>query len=234
MKWPRGPWRRAPVLGDALAAGLAAYQALERPPLHAGLERQRVVVVDVESSGLDPRRDRLISIGAVVVRGGLLRLDESFQTLLQQERPSSDQNILVHRIGAFEQLSGGEPSVGLLDFLTFAGKDPLIAFHADFDRVLIERAARAALGAMPDNTWLDLAALAPALFPGRAGRGRALDDWLRAFGIEHPDRHNALADAVATAQLLLAALAAAREQGLSTWAQLRALQKGYRWLGPRH
>jgi DNA polymerase-3 subunit epsilon len=231
MSWLDGMLRRAPALDGALAGKRAAYRARPGPSLDAALEAQRVVVADVESSGLDPRRDRLISIGAVAVRRGVVSLGESFQTILRQERPSADRNIVVHRIGASDQLAGCEPAAGLLDFLEFSGKDPLIAFHADFDRTLIERATRAALGFSPENTWLDLAVLAPALLSRRARRARSLDDWLQVFGIEIHDRHNALADAVATAHLLLAILAAARQQRLATWADLLSLQKGRHLLG---
>ena len=54
------------------------------------------------------------------------------------------------------------------------------------------------------RAWLDLAPLAGALVPEayRYG-GRSLDDWLAAFGIECTIRHNAAADALATAELLL-------------------------------
>ena len=202
-------------------------------PRGPALAAQRIVVVDVESSGLDPRHDRLISIGAVAVQAGAVSLPDAFATTLRQDRPSGDDNILVHRIGGSAQLEGHDPSAALAEFLEFAGKAPLVAFNADFDRVLIERAARAALGVVPHGPWLDLAALAPALLPDHARSARSLDDWLRLFAIDNPDRHNALADAVATAQLLLPVLAAAQAQGIVTCAGLLRLQKGYRWLGGR-
>jgi DNA polymerase-3 subunit epsilon len=184
----------------------------------------------VEASGLDPFHDRLISIGAIGVRAGLARHEEAFEVVLRQDWPSRNENILVHGIGGSAQLAGRETADGLLEFLAFAGKAPLVAFHADYDRVLIERAAAAALGMKPDNLWLDLAVLAPALFADPAGATRTLDDWLQAFGIENHDRHNALADALATAQLLLVVLAAASRRGLGTWAQLARLQEDQRWL----
>lgn len=231
LSWLRRLWGRAPALDGALAARLAAWRALERDNPHADLFGQRLVVVDVESSGLYPYRDRLISIGAVAVQSGAVRLSDAFSTTLRQEQPSDERNILVHRIGGTAQMAGADPAGALMDFLEFAGKSPLAGFNADFDRVLIERAGRAALDAAPDSDWLDLAALAPALFPDRAPRTGHLDDWLRIFSIENDQRHDALADALATAQLLLPVLAAAREQGIGTCAGLARLQDGYRWLG---
>lgn len=230
MSWLGRFLRRPPSLASNDAAALASYRAQAQPELNTTLSAQRVVVVDVESSGLDPYRDRLISVAGLAVRDGLVRLDEGFESVLRQEQPSEEQNILIHGIGGAAQRDGRHPAGTLSAFLAFAGKDPLIAFHADFDRILIERATASVLGMKPDNAWLDLALLAPALFPKHAASARNLDDWLSLFGIENHARHNALADTLATAQLLLAVLAAAKGLGLATWADLARLQKDQRWL----
>lgn len=230
MNWLNGLLRRRPRVDGAVAMALAGYRSREPTDLRAALAAQRAIVVDVEASGLDPFRDRLISIGAIAVQGGLARLDDSFEAVLRQEQVSDERNILVHGIGGSAQRLGRDPASGLVDFLGFSGKDPLVAFHADFDRILIERAAAATLSVKPDNVWLDLALLAPALFPEHERTARTLDDWLHLFGIQNHDRHDALADALATAQLLLVVLAAAGRQGLMTWAKLDRLQKDWRWL----
>ena len=115
----------------------------------------------------------------------------------------------------------------LLESLEAAGTAPLVAFHADFDRALIERATSAALGVRPVNAWLDLALIAPAVLRSQP---RPLDAWLERFGIENHDRHDAVADAFATAKLLLVVLARARAQGIDTWAGLAAAQRDQRWL----
>jgi DNA polymerase-3 subunit epsilon len=222
--------RGKPGLETGHRAALNDYRSIPRPDTGASLAAERLVAVDVETSGLNPFNDRLISIGAVAVTGGLVRFDRSFNVLLRQERPSARDNILVHGIGESAQLAGREPSAGLLDFLLFAGKAPLVGFNADFDRVMIERATIAAIGIKPDNVWLDLAFLAPATFPYHA-KAKTLDDWMMLFGIENYARHDAVADALATAQLLLVVLAQARKQGMTTIADLMRLERGQRWLG---
>lgn len=233
MNWLTRLLRRSPALDAGQIAALDAYRSREKPDLRSPLAGQRMVVVDVETSGLDPYSDRLISIGAVTVSRGLVRFDESFEVVLRQEQSSDDRNILVHGIGGSAQLLGRDPAAGLLDFLAFSGKAPLVAFHSDFDRVLIERATAATLGIKPGNAWLDLAVLAPALFPDHERAARTLDDWLQVFGIENYARHDAMADAFATAQLLLVALAAAETQGVNSCAELIWLERHWHWLGKR-
>lgn len=222
--------RRGPALAPAQCEQLDRYCRLAAVDRATNLDAVRFVVVDVETSGLNPYHDRLIAVGAVTVVERLLRLDDSFEIVLRQAAPSTIENILVHGIDGTTQQSGIEPGQGLLDFLGYAGKQPLVGFHAGFDRVVIARACRDVLGVEPANPWLDLAYLAPALLRTRAPEARNLDDWTAAFGLENPARHHAVADAFATAQLFQIVLAEARRQQLATCADLMRLEKNQRWL----
>jgi len=229
--WSRWFGREAPagVAGEALARWRATPVPGEDRPADAA----RLVVVDVESSGLDPARDRLLAIGAVALEGGALVLAQSFEIVVQQSDASGVDNILVHGIGGDAQRTGAPPAAALAAFLDFARRDPLLAFHAPFDRTLIERAMHQHLGLRFEATWLDLAWLAPAVGGERGDRKGALDDWLAAFGIENVERHNALADAAATAQLGLALMAQGLARGVSTVQELREAADAQRWLGRR-
>jgi DNA polymerase-3 subunit epsilon len=192
----------------------------------------RWVVIDCETSGLDPARDRLLALGAVGVRNDRVELADSFSATLQQPEPSAARNILVHGIGADAQLAGEPPEQALLAFARYLGDGVPVAFHAPFDSQVLERAMAGLPGASAPKQWLDLAALAPALRPEEARRCKLLDDWLGAFGIERHARHQALADAFAAAQLLLALLAEAKRQRIDTVEGLQRAGRERRWLLP--
>lgn len=230
MNWLQRLWRKPAPLSPKQAATLAAYHGLFPSNGDAALATQRLVVVDVESTGLDVFSDRLIAIGAVCVDAQTIRLDQSFETVLRQSSPSSADNILVHGIGGTEQVTGKNPADALLDFLSYAGNAPLVAYHAGFDRAMIDRATRSFLGMTLKNTWIDLALIAPAMFPQQAAGRRALDDWTALFHIENPNRHNAVADACATAQLLLVLLAQAEQQSIHQLQEWIQLEKAQHWL----
>jgi DNA polymerase-3 subunit epsilon len=209
---------------------LARLLGLGRPDDALPPRALRWVVVDCESSGLDPERDRLLSIGAVAVREGRVAHSDAFGAVLRQAQASAVPNILVHGIGAEAQLGGRDPAEALDEFARFVAGAPLVAFHAPFDQALLRRAMAA--GPWPwKPRWLDLAQLAPALYPQRELSCKSLDDWLAAFAIGHPARHDAMADAYATAQLLLILLAEAERQGLSTAGELFGVARERRWLG---
>ena len=190
------------------------------------LREARWIVIDCETSGLDAARDRLLSVGAVLAEGGRIAASHVLHRLVQQTVASSRDNILVHGIGGDAQL-GGRPAVEVIEELARLGGGRVpVGFHAPFDAQVLRR-----YGFRGSHPWLDLAQLAPAVFPQRR-LGDTLDEWLEAFGIDPVVRHDALADAFATAQLLLVVLAAAAEQGLGTLQALLNAQRAGRWLAP--
>jgi DNA polymerase-3 subunit epsilon len=190
----------------------------------------RWVVVDCETSGLDVARDRLLSIGAVALQEGRIGIADAFSRLLRQATPSGTDNILVHGIGGDAQAAGEEPARVLREFAAFAGEGPLVAFHAPFDRAMLERAMRAH-GLRWKRKWLDVADLLHVLYAARAKKCRGLDDWLQAFAIPHDSRHDALGDAFATAQLMQVALQEAQRHGFATAREVLGAAAARRWSG---
>jgi DNA polymerase-3 subunit epsilon len=190
----------------------------------------RYVVVDVESSGLNMKKDRLISIGAVALVDGKLDFKDSFQVILRQEQVSTHENILIHGIGGSAQSEGVDPVEALLAFLEYIGKAPLVAYHAFFDQAMIDKAMREYLGLELGRTWIDLAWVLPDFFQYRTDTNISLDDWLKLFGIENILRHNAVSDAFATAQLLQVAIAAAIHKGAESPDSFLQIEKARRWL----
>jgi DNA polymerase-3 subunit epsilon len=193
--------------------------------------RGRWIVVDVETTGLDATRDRLVAVGALAVTDGAVRLDDAFDVVVRQATASSGANIEVHGIGGLEQAAGEAPAAVLERFLEFIGADPLVAWHAGFDARILDRAMREHLGGRFAPAWIDLAVLAPLAWPGRVPAGAALDDWAASLGIPLVHRHRAIVDCLATAQVLAAFLPHARRAGAATAGAMAALSGAGRWLG---
>ena len=191
----------------------------------------RWVVIDCETSGLDPKRDRLLSVGAVSVRGSRIALAEAYGALIGQTQPSTRENIAIHGIGGEAQRTGRAAKEVLRELGEFSGSGIPAAFHAPFDAEILRRASKAAGAPTLPRRWLDLAELAPALYPARRPAPRTLEHWLGRFGIAPQARHDALGDALATAQLLLVLLGAAARQGIEHAEDLMAAAAAGRWLG---
>jgi DNA polymerase-3 subunit epsilon len=183
----------------------------------AAIDDARWVVLDVETSGLDTKHDRLLALAAIAVHfeqhTPRIHLGDSFEVVLRQSSAAAvadKGNILLHGIGVSAQRAGVDPAQALAAFESWVGQSPLVAFHAAFDRAMIERTCRAVLGHCPRHAWLDLEPVAAVLCP--EVRARALDEWLAHFRIECAVRHQAAADTLATTELMLKLWPALRRQ----------------------
>lgn len=180
------------------------------------LQSQRMVVVDLETSGLDMRRDIVLSIGAVVIENGGIDLGDQFESTLLRPAQKVSESVLIHGIAPSELEAGEEPAEALLHFMEFVGDSPLLAFHASFDQRMLSRALKKTLGYKLRHPFFDVAELAPMLCPDNRPRQNNLDDWCTHFGLHVLQRHHASADALATAELALILLSKARRQGLDS------------------
>ncbi len=201
----------------------------------APADARRWIVLDVEASGLDVSRDRLLAIAAVGVHlagdRAHIALADSFEVVLRQPEaaaPPDKSNILLHGIGVGAQRHGVEAAQALDAFTRFVSQAPLLGFHVGFDRALIERACSRLGRLAPLGRWLDLEPLAAALHS--QVKASALDDWLAHFGIRCLRRHDATADALATAELLLHLWPALRAEHATDFDAARALAARRRWL----
>ena len=222
MSWLTRLFRPDIELSTGMAGRAQRWRELPAVSEKIPLTAARFIVVDVETTGLDTRKDRLLSVGACAVEALRLRAGESYETILRRDEASARDNILIHGIGPQAQAAGEAPEESLMRFLEFAGKTPLVAFHASFDQAMLDRALRATLGVRLLNPWLDLAQLAPMLFPEARQMQAGLDDWLGYFGLRAQARHRAMDDAFVTAELFLILLARARARQLPVVGALHA------------
>lgn len=230
MNWMDTLCGRKVKLDDRQAARLKAWRELPWSETPTKLDSSRMVVLDVETSGLNLAKDHLIAIGAVAIINGKIALEDNFEMVLQQASCSNKQNILIHGISGDTQTEGQAPAEVLLAFLEYLQNDPLIAFHVTFDETMLCRAIKQHLGFVFKHDWLDLAYVTPGLYPQHARQLRALDDWLNHFHIHNYARHNALADALSTAQLFMVVSKTAQQKKLVDYQTLQRAEKAQRWL----
>lgn len=175
--------------------------------------------------------DRLLSVAAIEVSQERILANRSYVAVVRQQEPSTAENILVHGIGAEAQLAGRPAAEALHELNAFMDGAIPAAFHALFDKAILERAFAQAGMKAPRKRWLDLATLAPVLFPDRDANH--LDAWLAAFGIDCDARHDALNDAYSTAQLLLVLLQKARREGVASAEAFLRLASSGAWVPRR-
>ena len=190
----------API--PALPKQVATYLACFEKPNTA----REWVVFDTETTGLLPTKDRMVSIGAVVVKDDSIILKETHEWFIHVENQTAE-GVAVHGVLARDDFQP-EADV-LLEWLNFIQNRPLVAHHAAFDVAMVNHALERHFGIKMKNSVLDTAQLA--LKKEHYGRipdaylpdCYTLDNLLLRYKIPVQDRHTALGDALATALLFL-------------------------------
>lgn len=198
------------------------------------ITEDRWVMLDVETSGLNPEKDRLLAIAAIALRVDWSRQQicidpgDSFEVVVQQQEVTRDkENILLHGIGVQRQQDGLVPQMALKAFGAYAGASPLLAFHAGFDRAMIERHMRQHLNRTMPNPWVDVEQLCAVTH--EKVRARALDEWMAFFGITCAVRHQAAADTLAECEVLLRIWPRLLVQ-CKSWEDIERLASMERWI----
>lgn len=196
-------------------------------------DEQRWVVLDVETSGLDPGHDELLCVAALGMQRlsgcWTLRVQDSFEQVLRPRRlAASADNVLLHGLGWGAQSRGANPGQTLEALRAWVGHSPVLAFHADFDRRFLEQACRRANLPPLGWHWLDLADVLPVVYAQPATQ--SLDQWMTKLNVQCPRRHEAAADVWATAQLWLKASQALPGHEHMRWRDWRARARQVRWM----
>jgi DNA polymerase III subunit epsilon len=163
-------------------------------------------VVDIETTGLDPRADEIISFAALQIERGRLRLDDALYELVRPRRMPEPDTILIHGLRKADLVDApplAESLDGLLEALT--GR-VMVAHVASIEQRFLG-AAFAENGISLINAVVDTAALAAELFRLRAGGSTAplgLTSLAQTLGLPVHRPHEADGDALTTAQVFLA------------------------------
>ena len=171
------------------------------------------VSLDLETTGLDPKRDHILSLAAVPVRDGRVLTSERFERRIRAERAFGIESIRHHRITPEEAAGGVSVTTAVREFLQWLEGRTLLGYHLAFDLRMLSPHVRALTGFGLPNPRVDLAEA----FAARARRARPdvppnLDfpHIADTLGIPVLGRHTALGDAGTVGLCWLALQAPAR------------------------
>ncbi|WP_462321040.1 3'-5' exonuclease [Halochromatium sp.] len=214
-----------PALEQRLAAYRERFDATWSDA--APLDQVRFCVLDCETTGLDPQRHRIVSMGAVGVIAGEIDLSDTLELLLRVRFNTA--STLVHGITRSATRDALDEPDALAALLEYLGDGVIVGHHISHDLRMIDAAlARHA----PDrlrNRHLDTGELMGHLLDRAAFgadaelRDYSLDGLCRFFGILPYDRHTAPGDAFLTAGILLRQLRAATRSGCRRLGDLLSL-----------
>jgi DNA polymerase-3 subunit epsilon len=194
-------------------------------PLH----EYTFVVCDTELTGLNKRKDEIISIGAVRIVNLQIELSQTFHRYIRPANIDPNQATLVHRITP-EELKAAPPMDEVLpEFIEFCGDALLVGHFVSIDMHFLAKATRASLGGMLSNPSIDTMRLARGYeearctdFYGGCDQAQSynLDALTEEFHLPKFKPHDALEDALQTAYLFLFLIKKFKHGGINSLKEL--------------
>ncbi|MEM9708363.1 MAG: DNA polymerase III subunit epsilon [Pseudomonadota bacterium] len=163
----------------------------------------REIVLDTETTGLDPEAgDRIVEIGAIELEGHMPS-GRQFHEYINPERAMSEEAFAVHGLG--DDFLRDKPVFADIGskFLDFIGTAKLVIHNAAFDMKFLNAELKwAGLGTIPYDRATDTLEIARKKFPGSPA---SLDALCRRFAIDNSARtlHGALLDSEILAEVYL-------------------------------
>jgi DNA polymerase-3 subunit epsilon len=203
VRWGLAARRRGTPLGD--------YYRVDTPTTDTPWDRVPFLAVDLETTGLDPLTDAIVSIGWVPVIGGRVVLAEARHHVVRVARPMPESSAVLHGILDDEAAAGADIADVLPLFLdALKGRVP-VAHHAASERGFLDAACQQLYGAPLVVPYVDTLGLEVRLRKRRGdpmGPGQLrLPACREHYGLPRYRAHSALVDALACAELLLAQVA---------------------------
>ena len=228
-----GLWRKAhPVLQE----NHAYFREFDQTRT---LNEYDFVVFDTELTGLNSRKDEIVSIGAVRIRGLRIMMSQNFYVFVKPEGDLPKDSTLIHRITP-EQIKNA-PSLGavLEDFVRFCNGSLIVGHYIDLDIGFLNRATRNLLGGTIANPCIDTLRLAQVFREEQWGNyydqfnyniSFNLSDLAKEYNLPQMDQHDALQDAIQTAYLFLFLVKKLNRGGITTLKDLYMAGRSWRWL----
>ena len=176
-------------------------------------------VFDTETTGLNPSQgDEIIQIGATRILNGKLLRSESFEQLVDPERPLAVESAKIH--GITSEMLRGQPTIDkvLPAFHAFAADTVLIAHNAAFDMRFLQLKEEQT-GLRFDQPVIDTLLLSAVIHPNQ--ESHRLEAIAERLGLTIVGRHTALGDAIVTAEVFLKLVPLLAEKGIRTLRQAR-------------
>ena len=201
------------------------------------LEGARYVVIDTELTGLDEKKDSIVSIGAVRMEGGRIEMADSFYGLINPESCLTAESVVIHEIMPSEVLTKPDIAKVLEQFLGFCGKDIIVGYCVDIDMDFLNRESRRLFQMAIDNPVVDIRSVGEwlrgrGIIPGECGSALPhryqLYDIAKCLDIPVNVAHNAIVDAFITAQIFQRFIPVLVGAGIRSTEDLVSMSKKFR------
>ncbi len=139
------------------------YKRMLKNPKYAYLfddyTGDEVVSFDCETTGLDMKKDEILSIGAVKIRGNDILTSEKLELFVKPKGEIKSEAIKIHHIRKCDTQSGISEEDAVLRLIDFIGNRPIVGYYLEFDVNMVNKTLKRVINIGMPNKKFEVSAL---------------------------------------------------------------------------
>ena len=168
--------------------------------------KDEYVCFDCETTGLDPKVDDIISIGAVKIKHNKILMSQKFERFVKPTKSLDASSIKIHQIRSCDLEDARKIDEVLEEFLEFIGNRKLVGYYLEFDVAMINKYLKPKIGIVLPNKQIEVSALYydyKIEFIPQGHVDLRFDSIMKGLGLPVMSKHDAINDAVMTAMIFI-------------------------------
>ena len=117
------------------------------------------VCFDCETTGLNPKKDDIVSIGAVIIKGNTIISSKKFVKFVKPKTKLQAEAIKIHHIRECDLEDAEDINIVVEEFLNFIGNRTLVGYYLEFDIAMINKYIKPKIGITLPNKILEVSAI---------------------------------------------------------------------------
>ena len=168
--------------------------------------KNEYVCLDCETSGLNPKKDEILSIGAVHIKDNKILMSKTFNIFLKPSKNINAESIKIHHIRPIDLENGIEAQKAIFQLLEFIGSRTIVGYYIEFDIAIISRYTQEFIGIKLPNKTIEVSSMYYKTRRKSSYYGLVdlkFDTILKNLNIPNFGKHDALNDAIMTSIIFL-------------------------------
>ncbi|AXH11605.1 3'-5' exonuclease [Halarcobacter bivalviorum] len=168
--------------------------------------KDEYVCLDCETTGLNPRKDEILSIAAVHIKKNKIMMRKTLNIFVKPSKKITEESIKIHQIRPVDLQNGKDPNEAILELLEFIGNRPIVGYYIKFDIAMISKYTKKIIGVSLPNRQVEVSSM---YFKTKKRSSDyefvdlKFDTILKELDIPELGKHDALNDAIMTSMIFL-------------------------------
>ncbi|QKF81197.1 3'-5' exonuclease [Halarcobacter ebronensis] len=168
--------------------------------------KDEYVCLDCETTGLNPKKDEILSIGAVIIKKNKILMRDTLNIFVKPSKGINSASIKIHQIRPVDLENASEPKEAIFKLLEFIGNRPIIGYYIKFDIAIISKYTKEYIGISLPNHQIEVSSMYFKTIKRRSEYefvDLKFDTIMKELDIPELGKHDALNDALMTSMIFL-------------------------------